>query len=57
MLVGLDECKDEAKVSRAYNDDAGANAGFIANALKHANAVLGSNKFQQEAWRVQGEWD
>ena len=57
MLVGLDGCKDEANVSRAYNDAAGTNAGFIANALKHANAVLGSNKFEEDAWDVQGEWD
>ena len=57
MIIGVDGCKDEAKVSRAYNDACGKNAGFIANALKHANSVLGYTAFQHEHWYVQGEWN
>lgn len=57
MIIGLDGCKDEAKVSRAYNDASGNNAGFIANAMKHANSVLGYTMFRQDDWYVQGEWN
>jgi len=57
MIIGLDACKDEAKVSRAYNDASGTNAGFIANALKHANSVLGYTAFRHDDWHVQGEWN
>ena len=57
MIIGLDGCKDGAKVSRAYNDASGKNAGFIANAMKHANSVLGYTAFRQDDWYVQGEWN
>ena len=57
MIIGLDGCKDEAKVSLAYNDASGKNAGFIANAMKHANSVLGYTMFRQDDWYVQGEWN
>ena len=57
MIIGLDGCKDEAKVSQAYNDASGKNAGFIANAMKHANSVLGYTMFRQDDWYVQGEWN
>ena len=57
MIIGLDGCKDEAKVFRAYNDASGKNTGFIANAMKHANSILGYTMFQQEDWYVQGEWN
>lgn len=57
MIIGLDGCKDEAKVSRAYNDASGKNARFIANAMKHANSVLGNTAFQRKDWYVQGEWN
>ena len=57
MVIGLDGCKDETKISRAYNDGRGTNARFIANALKHANLVLGYTAFRHDDWYVQGEWD
>lgn len=48
MIIGLDACKDEAKISRAYNDVSETNAGFIVNALKHANSVLGYTAFRHD---------
>lgn len=57
MIIGLDACKDAAKVSRAYNDASGKNAGFIMNALKHANSVLGYTTFRHDDWYVRGEWN
>ena len=57
MIIGLDACKDETKVSRAYSDAGGTNAGFIANALQHANRILGYTAFRHDDWDVQGEWN
>ena len=57
MIIGVDGCKDEIKVSRAYNDASGKNARFIANAMNHANSVLGYTAFQHDDWYVQGEWN
>lgn len=57
MIIGLDACKDEAKIFRAYNDASGTNMGFIANALQHANLVLGYTAFRRDDWYVQGEWN
>lgn len=57
LIVGLDACKDGAKVSRAYNDASKMNEGFIFNALKHANSVLGYTAFRDDEWYVKGEWD
>ena len=57
MLLGLDGCKNEKRVFRAYNDSRNANVQFIANALNHANAVLGYSAFRQHEWKVVGEWN
>ena len=57
IIIGIDGCKDKVKVSRAYNDASGKNARFIANAMKHANSVLGYTMFRQDDWYVQGEWN
>lgn len=57
ILIGLDGCKDGAIVWDAYNDAKGTNRGFVLNALRHANRVLGYEAFRDEDWEVKGEWD
>ncbi|KAL4868382.1 hypothetical protein BDV12DRAFT_197257 [Aspergillus spectabilis] len=57
FLLGLDGCKDEAKVLQAYNDIHGINHRFIKNGLARANAILGHDMFDLETWDVAGRWD
>ncbi|KAI9679296.1 MAG: hypothetical protein M1817_005316 [Caeruleum heppii] len=57
MIVGVDACKDEDRVFRAYNDSAGVTHNFIRNGLAHANAIIGHETFRPEQWDVVGEYD
>jgi EasF-like predicted methyltransferase len=57
MIIGIDACKDHDRVYHAYNDRNGVTHAFIANGLKHANRVLGSEVFKQEEWKVIGEFN
>ncbi|KAK8064408.1 hypothetical protein PG994_007046 [Apiospora phragmitis] len=57
VIIGLDGCKDAAKVFAAYNDPGGANRRFIFNALDSANAHLGYEAFRGREWTKRGEWD
>lgn len=57
IIIGVDGCKDDTKVYRAYNDKCGANSKFIINALDHANGQLGYWAFDRHNWMVKGEWD
>ncbi|KAI9693514.1 MAG: hypothetical protein M1820_009202 [Bogoriella megaspora] len=57
ILVGLDACKDPARVHRAYNDREGVTHRFILNGLRQANRLLGTEAFQLGHWKVLGEYD
>ena len=57
FLLGLDGCKDEKRVRAAYKDEKGLNRRFIKHGLEKANAVLGHNAFDLDAWEVFGHWD
>lgn len=57
VIVGLDGCKDEAQVFRAYNDQECANWRFVMNALDHANRQLGYRAFDCADWTVRGQWN
>jgi len=57
IIVGLDGCKDEAKVFGAYNDREGANWRFVMNSLDHANRQLGYRAFNCVDWTVKGQWE
>ncbi|KAI4252066.1 MAG: hypothetical protein LQ352_004489 [Teloschistes flavicans] len=57
MLVSLDGTKDAAAVSNAYNDREGINQAFNANALDHANAILGAEVFKGGEWDTIGRWN
>ncbi|KAL5341422.1 histidine-specific methyltransferase [Aspergillus crustosus] len=57
FLVGLDGCKEEAKVLQAYNDSDGVNHRFIKNGLARANKILGQEVFDLGVWDVSGSWD
>jgi EasF-like predicted methyltransferase len=57
LLVGIDACKNPAKVFHAYNDCHGITHEFIRNGLLHANRLLGSNSFDIKQWNVIGEYD
>jgi L-histidine Nalpha-methyltransferase / hercynylcysteine S-oxide synthase len=56
LLIGIDACRDPAKVFHAYNDTDGVTHRFILNGLEHANQLLGSDEFDISDWRVIGEY-
>ncbi len=43
LLIGVDTKKEAAVIEAAYDDALGVTAAFNRNALRHVNAVLGSN--------------
>jgi EasF-like predicted methyltransferase len=57
FLVGLDGCKQEARVLSAYNDPDGINRIFIKNGLVRANEIMGHDAFDLDLWDVKGVWD
>ncbi|KAF7159443.1 hypothetical protein CNMCM6106_006716 [Aspergillus hiratsukae] len=57
FVVGLDGCKQEARVLSAYNDPDGINRKFIKNGLVRANEILGHEAFDLDQWDVKGVWD
>jgi EasF-like predicted methyltransferase len=58
MLIGIDSCKDSARVYHAYNDKEGVTHEFILNGLKNANTLLDQGTgFDLNDWRVIGEYD
>jgi uncharacterized SAM-dependent methyltransferase len=56
LLIGIDACRDPAKVFHAYNDTDGVTHRFILNGLEHANQLLGSHEFNIDEWHVIGEY-
>lgn len=56
MLIGVDSCADPAKVYHAYNDRQGLTHRFILNGLSQANEVLGDQIFDENDWKVIGEY-
>ena len=57
LLIGLDACKNQEKVFRAYNDTEGITRQFYENGLLHANAVLGFEAFKADEWEILTEYD
>ncbi|KAI9704834.1 MAG: hypothetical protein M1836_006614 [Candelina mexicana] len=57
FLVAFDHCNDPEKVWKAYHDPHGVHERFLMNALHNANAVMGYQFFDLEAWRADGEID
>ncbi|KAK3677933.1 hypothetical protein LTR78_002028 [Recurvomyces mirabilis] len=57
VLIGLDACQEPDKVYHAYNDSKGITHKFIANGLKHANTLLGSEIFRLPDWEILGRYD
>ncbi|CAG8922471.1 unnamed protein product [Penicillium salamii] len=57
MLIGLDGCKDQEKVFRAYNDSEGVTRQFYENGLVHANTVLGFEAFKASEWEILTGYD
>lgn len=57
LLIGLDACKDAAKVHRAYNDSQNLTHRFYLQGLLHANELLGSDAFDVSQWHVIGQYD
>lgn len=57
LIVGLDACKSQEKLDRAYNDPHGVWNRFILNGLTHANALLGYEAFQKQDWTTTGSWN
>ena len=57
LIVGIDGCKEPDRVFHAYNDREGVTHAFILNGLRQANKLLGTDAFEQDQWRVVGEYD
>lgn len=57
LLIGLDACKDPARVYKAYNDSEGTTRQFYENGLSHANAVLGFEAFKPSEWQIVTGYD
>ncbi|KAL5594168.1 hypothetical protein BROUX41_001213 [Berkeleyomyces rouxiae] len=56
MLIGVDACSNPSKVYHAYNDSKGVTHKFILNGLSHANRILGQQIFNEDDWKVIGEY-
>ena len=56
LLIGVDLVKDKSVIDAAYDDTLGVTAAFNLNALRHINAVLGSD-FDLRDWRHCGFFD
>jgi EasF-like predicted methyltransferase len=57
LLIGLDACKNQEKVFRAYNDSEGVTRQFYENGLLHANRVLGFEAFKADEWEILTGYD
>ncbi|RAH43476.1 class I SAM-dependent methyltransferase [Aspergillus brunneoviolaceus CBS 621.78] len=57
FLVGLDGCKEPARVLAAYNDPEGVNRRFIKHGLERANEILDHEAFALDRWDVEGQWN
>lgn len=57
LLIGLDACKDAAKVQLAYNDSHGLTHRFYLQGLLYANDILGKPVFDVPQWNVIGQYD
>ncbi|KAB8342811.1 hypothetical protein FH972_022409 [Carpinus fangiana] len=57
FLIGIDGCKDAARVHKAYNDSQGVTHQFVLNGLKHANDITGRQVFDVSKWKVIGEYN
>ncbi|PYH76889.1 hypothetical protein BO82DRAFT_387004 [Aspergillus uvarum CBS 121591] len=57
FLIGLDGCKEPARVLAAYNDPEGVNRRFIKHGLDRANEILEHEAFALDRWDVVGQWN
>ncbi|KAE8377793.1 histidine-specific methyltransferase [Aspergillus bertholletiae] len=57
FLVGLDGCKDIAKINNAYDTPDGLSRKFALNSLQHANNLAGYELFHAADWVFRGFWD
>ncbi|RAH80041.1 hypothetical protein BO86DRAFT_449371 [Aspergillus japonicus CBS 114.51] len=57
FLIGLDGCKEPARVLTAYNDPEGVNRRFIKHGLERANEILEHEAFALDRWDVVGQWN
>jgi dimethylhistidine N-methyltransferase len=56
LLIGVDLVKDAAVLQAAYDDALGVTAAINLNALRHVNALLGSDN-DPRLWRHAARWD
>lgn len=49
-IISVDACKDIGSIEQSYNSPDGSSTAFVANALQHANNVLGQHFFQEGLW-------
>ncbi|KAI9652788.1 MAG: hypothetical protein M1831_006590 [Alyxoria varia] len=57
MLMGIDGCKDPARVYRAYNDRNEVTHSFTLNGLRNANRMLGYEAFAADMWDACGQFN
>lgn len=55
MIVGMDACKNESEILRAYNDDQNVWHAFIRGGFTNSNQVLQYDWYRDEDWDLFGE--
>jgi L-histidine Nalpha-methyltransferase / hercynylcysteine S-oxide synthase len=58
LLIGIDQCRDIARIERAYNDRTGVMCRLILNVLKSAGRALGDESlFAPDKWDYVGRYN
>ena len=57
MMIGIDGCKDPARVYCAYNDRDEVTHSFTLNGLRNANKMLGYEAFATDVWNASGQFN
>ena len=50
LLLAVNGCKEADVMHQAYDSPDGTSEAFVANALRHANRILGTDVFQCDSW-------
>lgn len=57
LVIAFDGCKDQDKVSHAYDAPDGTSYAFVSNALVHAKRILGQDVFSSKEWQAVHVYD
>jgi uncharacterized SAM-dependent methyltransferase len=57
LLIGIDGCKDIARISRAYDLSNGLSRRFAMNGIANINSIMGYKLFDPKDWVFRGLWN